>query len=574
MHSRIYRRLMTLSIWRAAMFCGLFAISPIALVKDAAAAEPIKVVKRSRAQPPENRNWIVREVEESWSPSETAIIVCDMWDSHHCLNAVRRAVELAPRMNAVLEAARKQGVTIVHAPSSCMEPYAEHPGRKLAQSAPKAANLPEGIGEWCRSIPAEEAGRYPIDQTDGGEDDDPREHEMWQQGLAARGRNPKAPWKSQLALLRIDDADAISDSGVEIWNLLESRGIKNVVLLGVHTNMCVLGRPFGLRQMAQNGKNVVLMRDMTDTMYNPARWPYVDHFAGTDLIIEHIEKFVCPTITSVDFLAKGADGSEAAKGEPFVFARKKRNVLMLIGDDEYKTEVSLPAFADEELKPLGFEVEIIHADASDKHRFPGMADAIGRADLVLVSVRRRLPPPADLAALKAHLEAGKPIFGIRTACHAWCLRDPKQNEAAAAEGRGVWAEFDPEVFGGHYTNHHGAGPKTAIKVATNQQDHPVLRGVEVPTMVGNGSLYKVSPLLKGTTPLLFGSIPGQEPEPVAWTNLAGPRQARVFFTSLGHIDDFENPAFRKLLVNGLFWALEQPYPAGADLEKLLPTAVK
>ena len=64
-------------------------------------------------------------------------------------------------------------------------------------------------------------------------------------------------------------SDAISDSGVEIWNLLEERGINNVILLGVHTNMCVLGRPFGLRQMAKNGKNVVLMRDMTDTMYNP-----------------------------------------------------------------------------------------------------------------------------------------------------------------------------------------------------------------------------------------------------------------------------------------------------------------
>src|SRR5437899_1248265 len=68
--------------------------------------------------------------------------------------------------------------------------------------------------------------------------------------------------------------------------------------MGVHANMCVLGRPFGLRQMAQNGKHVVLMRDMTDTMYNPSRWPYVGHFHGTELVVEHIEKFVCPTITS------------------------------------------------------------------------------------------------------------------------------------------------------------------------------------------------------------------------------------------------------------------------------------
>src|SRR5205085_5328133 len=136
------------------------------------------------------------------------------------------------------------------------------------------------------------------DQTKGGEDDDLEEHARWQEKLAALSRNPKSPWKWQISLLTIGDNDAISDSGVEIWNLLEQRKIKNVILPGVHTNMCVLGRPFGLRQMAKNGKNVVLMRDMTDTMYDPSQWPYVNHFTGTRLIIEHIVKFVCPTITS------------------------------------------------------------------------------------------------------------------------------------------------------------------------------------------------------------------------------------------------------------------------------------
>ena len=78
------------------------------------------------------------------------------------------------------------------------------------------------------------------------------------------------------------------------------------------------------------------------------------------------------------------------------------------------------------------------------------------------------------------------------------------------------------------------------------------------------------PLTETTTPLLIGSIPDQQPEPVAWTNAAGPKKARVFNTTLGHLDDFENPAFRKLLVNALYWALEEPYPKGQDIEKLLP----
>jgi len=179
-----------------------------------------------------------------------------------------------------------------------MDAYKDHAARKRAQEAPKAKTLPVDIDKWCRHIPAEEKGKYPIDQTDGGEDDDAAEHEAWHAKLTAMGRNPKSPWKSQHAGLKIHDQDAISDSGIEIWNLLEERGIQNVILLGVHTNMCVLGRPFGLRQMAKNGKNVVLMRDMTDTMYNPKKSPFVSHFEGTKLIIEHIEKFVCPSITS------------------------------------------------------------------------------------------------------------------------------------------------------------------------------------------------------------------------------------------------------------------------------------
>ncbi|MBI3467763.1 MAG: ThuA domain-containing protein [Planctomycetes bacterium] len=527
----------------------------------AAENNTITVHKRSRAEQPGGK-WAIQEKTEAWQPAETAIIVCDMWDSHHCLNAVRRAVEMAPRMNAVLTKAREVGVLVIHAPSGCMETYQDHPGRKLAQTALTAGNLPTDIAQWCRVIPAEEKGTYPIDQTKGGEDDDLEEHQQWQEKLAALGRNPKSPWKAELSLLTIDDRDAISDSGVEIWNLIESRGIKNVILLGVHTNMCVLGRPFGLRQMAKNGKNVVLMRDMTDTMYDPAQWPYVNHFTGTHLIIEHIEKFVCPTITSVAFLG----------GEEFRFARDKRKVLMLIGDDEYKTEVTLPAFVESDLKPLGFDVQIIHSDPQDKNKFPGMAEAIKAADVVFVSVRRRLPPKDQLDALRQHVAAGKPVVGIRTACHAWCLRTAQENQAAAEKGHGVWPEFDPEVLGGHYTGHYGAGAESAISVADGATNHAILRGIDAAKLIGNGSLYKVKPLVETTAPLLVGTIPDQQPEAVAWTNVAGPNKARVFNTTLGHWDDFQDPAFRKLLTNAIFWALGEPYPVGQDVDKLLPRA--
>ena len=276
---------------------------------------PLQLKLRTRVESSQGNNrYDAVTRAEQWDPRKTAIIVCDMWDSHHCLNAVRRVEEFAPRLAEVLKEARRRGVIVIHAPSECMEAYKTHPARLHALAVPPVTDLPKDIGKSCSRIPAEERGRYPIDQSDGGEDDDPAEHRAWVEKLQAMGRNPKAPWKKQTDLIPIADTDFISDRGEEVWSILHHHGRDNVILTGVHTNMCVLGRPFGLRQMARNGKHVVLMRDMTDTMYNPERWPHVSHFAGTDLIIEHIEKFVCPTITSDQLIG----------GKPFHFKNDSR----------------------------------------------------------------------------------------------------------------------------------------------------------------------------------------------------------------------------------------------------------
>ena len=308
-----------------------FLILFLALAVTSFAAEtaiPLTLQSRSHA----GRAIITKE---QWLPSRTAIIVCDMWDLHHCKNAVTRESEMAPRMNEVLEKARSQGVLIIHAPSSCMKAYEGTPARQRAQSAPAAARLPDKIGEWCKQIPSEELAVYPLDQTNGGEDDDPTEHAQWAAELAAKGLNPKAPWTHQIDVLRIDqDKDAISDSGIEIWNLLEARRIDNVILMGVHLNMCVSGRPFGLRQLAKNGKHVVLMRDLTDTMYDPACWPFVSHLQGTELFTQHVEKHICPTLTSDQFIG----------GKPFAFSTAtsgpKRLQIILLGDST--TEAKFP----------------------------------------------------------------------------------------------------------------------------------------------------------------------------------------------------------------------------------------
>jgi nicotinamidase-related amidase len=280
-----------------------FGIASTAFAAFASEAAPLQLTLQQRTESKASSGeFRVVTKSEAWETRQTAIIVCDMWDLHHCLNAVRRVQEMAPRMNDLLVKARAQGVFIIHSPSGCMKPYEGHPARERAKAAPKASNLPNEIGVWCKQIPTEEQGRYPIDQSDGGEDDDPVEHAKWADELKSKGLNPRAPWTRQYDVLKIQNEDAITDSGVETWNLIEQRSIQNVILVGVHVNMCVSGRPFGLRQMAKNGKNVVLMRDMTDSMYNPARWPFVDHYKGTALYIEHVEKFICPTVTSDQLL--------------------------------------------------------------------------------------------------------------------------------------------------------------------------------------------------------------------------------------------------------------------------------
>jgi putative membrane-bound dehydrogenase-like protein len=482
--------------------------------------------------------FVAREKVLEWQPAQTAIIICDMWNQHWCQGATRRVGELAPAMNRAISAARDRGVLIIHAPSGCIGPYQNHPARKRAQAAPKAANPPRHIDEWCNKMPAEEKGTYPIDQSDGGCDDSPQ---------CPQG----SPWKSQVAAIAIRDQDAISDSGVEIWNLLESRGITNVMLMGVHTNMCVLGRPFGLRNLARSGKNVVLVRDLTDTMYNSRMWPFVSHFEGTNRIVEHVEKFVAPTITSTDLTGQPA----------FQFKADHRpRAVFLIGEDEYKTEVTLPAFAAKELEPLGVRCTFVMADPRSPHDFPA-ALALDDADLLVLSVRRRAPRAEEMAIIRKYVASGKPVVGIRTACHAFDVR------GQAPPGHAEWKSFDPDVLGGHYTGHHATDLHPEIALAPADKAHVIVRDIDTP-FVSQGSLYKVGPLAAGTRVLLVGSVPGQPPEPVAWVNMSN--HARVFYTSLGHPSDFEVESFRHLLRSAVLWALDRPPLAKAQAGPIGP----
>ena len=543
MTHRRQNRLASSAIMLAVFIAGCFFIerSDTARAEEAKsqADGKLKLTLRQREKTEaQNSPYRVVTHQETWDLSKTAFVVCDMWDLHHCLNATRRGGEMAFRMNRVLSTVRERGATIIHAPSNCMKAYNNHPARMHALNTPRSENLPKEIGKWCYRIDAEHEDAYPIDQSDGGEDDDALEHSQWAAKLKAMDRNPRAPWKSQTARLTIENSDFISDNGEEIWSIMEQRGIENVVLLGVHTNMCVLGRPFGLRQMSKNGKNVVLMRDLTDTMYNPARKPYVSHFTGTDLIVEYIEKFVCPTVTSADVLG----------GRPFRFRNDKRpHVVIVSAEREYKTEQTLPVFA---RKHLGkdFRVSYVFGNPKERNDLPGI-EVLKDADLLLLSVRRRALPKKQLNIIRRYVNSGKPIVGIRTAGHAFALR-----KGPPPEGHAMWRRFDSDVLGGNYHGHHGNEFLPTVSVASGEEKHPILAGVKLNGFKTSGSLYQVSPLKESTTPLLTAAIENVPAEPVAWTNV-GQNGVRVFYTSLGHPDDFQSPAFNRLLKNAVYWAV-------------------
>jgi nicotinamidase-related amidase len=263
------------------------------------APAPGSLELRLRAGPSERR---VR-----WDPAKTAFILCDLWDDHWCRGAARRIVELAPRVDAFLAEARRRGAFVIHAPSSVTTFYEGTPARRRAKEAPHAPTpVPLSKAErwgtcWVWPVPARESD-LPIDDSDMGCD-------------CAEKCTIREAWTRQIAAVRIDpERDALTDDGQETWNLLAARGIENVVLLGVHLNMCVLGRPFAIRQQVLLGKNVALVRDLTDSMYNSKKKPFVDHHSGTDLVVGHVEKHWCPSFTS-DALLGGA---------PFRFSDDRR----------------------------------------------------------------------------------------------------------------------------------------------------------------------------------------------------------------------------------------------------------
>jgi nicotinamidase-related amidase len=249
-------------------------------------SDGVKLVLELRTQASEYdergyRSWRAIEREESWAARETALVLCDVWDHHWCRGAEERLEAMLPRMNQVVRVAREAGIRIVHAPSETMGFYANSPARQRIAAVP----LVEPPPPLERPDPP-----LPVDTSQGSSDTG---ETSWHKA-----------WSRQHPAIEIDEArDVISDDGREVYSYFQACGIRHVLLMGVHTNMCVLNRSFAIKQMVRWGVEVALIRDLTDAMYDPASPPYVSHDEGTRLVVGYIEKFWCPTLQSQDLLA-------------------------------------------------------------------------------------------------------------------------------------------------------------------------------------------------------------------------------------------------------------------------------
>ena len=204
-------------------------------------------------------------------------------------------------------------------------------------------------------------------------------------------------------------------------------------------------------------------------------------------------------------------------------------LCMLSGSFEYESESSLTIFRDYMEREHPVRADLIVYRSEDDHQ---SLAAIEETDVLLVFTRRLNVDGEELERFKDYCSEGRPIVGVRTASHAF------QN----------WLAFDREMLGGNYQMHWEHGPKARVRFEPASEGHPLLE--DVAEFSSAGSLYRNTPIATDAS-LLMSASTDEHDEPVTWTRThAG---GRIFYTSLGHQEDFEEPNFLRLLANAVLW---------------------
>ena len=243
---------------------------------------------------------------------------------------------------------------------------------------------------------------------------------------------------------------------------------------------------------------------------------------------------------------------------------KKPLVVFVTGDHEYSSEATMPLIAAELEKNYGMRAVVLKSspDQNAEENIPGL-EILKEADLAVFFLRWRRLPADQLKFIDDYLNSGKPRMGFRTTTHSFNY--PKGHELEKWNAFGERAFGAPPGWGGTANHtHYGHESSTDVSVIAEAAKHPVLTGIDKSFHV-NSWLYKVLPdyPVKGTTWLLMGkSVNPNAPaidNPVAWTWQTETRQ-RVFFTTMGHPEDFQQEAVQRLTINAIHWTLGMPVP--------------
>ncbi|GAB2769197.1 hypothetical protein GCM10027275_09890 [Rhabdobacter roseus] len=254
---------------------------------------------------------------------------------------------------------------------------------------------------------------------------------------------------------------------------------------------------------------------------------------------------------------------------------KGKHIVFIASDHEYRSEESLPALARILAQHHGFTCTVIFALDDEGHILPGGSnlkglDALDKADLMVLFTRFSNFQDEEMQHFDNYLKRGGPIVALRTATHAFNIKDNPTWQHYDYRYNGPKTEwkdgFGEYILGETWVSHYGTNHKQSSKLtaADDQKNHPIFRGVK--EMWVQSGAYTAEP--KGTVlaydQVLNGMTPDAEPDrtkkpvPVAWTKtyqVAGGTSGRSFTTTHGASEDLLDENFRRMLVNATFWAM-------------------
>jgi len=171
---------------------------------------------------------------------------------------------------------------------------------------------------------------------------------------------------------------------------------------------------------------------------------------------------------------------------------------------------------------------------------------------LVLSVRRRALPVVQMDHLERYLRSSKPLVAIRVSAAAFA-------PSKAPRGHVIWERFDRDVLGCNYTGYNPKSRATGCDVwrVPEAAGHSILKDVAPARWHSSSWIYRQRPLGDGTSVLLVGRWSQEDPEePVAWVRSR--EGGRVFYTTLGHPNDFKQEPFNQLLLGAIRWALPRP----------------